>query len=104
MVPHVCHADLIAASVHLVLPCHQLLYTSGPAWLRTISLTQSLPGQPEAAPLSTAMHHGVVPPLLMVFCRVIMSCQLAGTVYPLAAKFLGSYQIRPLTAAHENIS
>src|SRR2546423_5131733 len=56
-VRYVVNAALISGELHLVLPAHQLLYTSGPAWRRTRSSIQSVPGQPDAAPLPSRRHH-----------------------------------------------
>src|SRR5712691_1126659 len=78
--PHVVNADLISGDVHFCVPATQASYTVGPDWLRTISFSQSLPGQPEAEPLSSAIHHGVVPLPLIVLCTSSRDCQLLGTL------------------------
>src|ERR1700694_1304347 len=99
MLPHVVQACLISVEVHFCLPCHHLSYTVGPDWLKTISLTQSVPGQPEAAWFSMATHHGLPPSDLILACRVMRASQVLGTWYPFAWNALGSYQTRPLSAA-----
>src|SRR5690349_11537668 len=102
MVPHVWNADLISELVHFCVPATHLSYTSGPDWLSTISLSQSLPGQPSSAPpLFSATHHGVVPPLLIWLCSAMRSAHVLAGLNPLASKFLGSYHTRPLRSAHE---
>src|SRR5450759_765159 len=86
----------MAGSLHLTLPCHHLLYTSGPAWRRTRSSIQSVPGQPDAAADSTPRHHGDAALALFAVMRVWSASHVAGAPDERSIVF-GSYQIRPLT-------
>jgi hypothetical protein len=51
-----------------------------------ICSTQSVMGQPVAAPLSMPMHQGGVPSATIVSMRALSSSQVAGGVYPFASK------------------
>ncbi len=64
-----------------------------------MSSIQSVAGQPLAAPLSIPRHHGTPPSATIWSERAISSSQVVGTLYPLAAKALGLYQTRLLSAA-----
>src|SRR5450755_2648003 len=96
MVPRSWKAVLIAGSLHLVLPAHQLLYTSGPAVLRTKDSTTSVAGQPEAAPDATLKHHGDLALALSAVIRAVRASQLAGGLVLRSPVTVGSYQIWPL--------
>src|SRR5262245_25702690 len=76
--PQVCQAFLIGSDDHLALPWCHWSYCSGPAWRRTMSAIQSVPGQPEAAPLSSPIAQGVVPVPAIFWESAVMSSQLLG--------------------------
>ena len=62
------------------------------------SSSQSVAGQPVAAPDSIPAHHGLstLPPSLMVWVSVISSAQVVGTVQPFSLNIVGEYQTSDL--------
>src|SRR5262249_31087590 len=77
--PQACQAFLMPSELHLTLPCAQPSYVSAPDWRRTMSSIQSVPGQPEAAPLSSPMLHGVVPVPAIFWASALRASQVFGT-------------------------
>ena len=92
--PNDCHAAFISGAFHGSWEAPHASYFVGPACRRKKSFTQSVPGQPEAAPLATPIHQGVLPVFdLMVVNAVTMSSQVFGGVVkstPAALTVLGS--------------
>src|ERR1700730_2231029 len=99
MAPNAWNACLTSGDDHFSLPLNQSSYFCGPDCRSRRSSSQSVPGQPEAAPLSRPMHHGAVPEDLILAARAVSSSYVLGMVQWLAEKILGSYQIRLLRAA-----
>src|SRR5438552_1094235 len=98
--PNVCHAVLISGELHASVPPHHWSYLSAPAWRSTMSSSQSVPGQPLAAPLSKPIHHGVAPESEIFWDSCMSSSQVLGFwLFEKRDRVLALYQMDPLTAA-----
>src|SRR6478735_7227075 len=62
----------------------------------TSSSTQSVNGQPVAAPDSMPTHSGVSPLAIILSSSALNSVKVVGTSYPLSAQTLGTYQTSDL--------